>query len=105
MRIRRLWHVIFPSALSVFAGDLSGQGVPTVEGARVEVAPSIDGVLDEPVWALAPPLTDFVQFEPPPADLPVTLAALTMVEASGISTVPPSGGLDHPCGLRPMRRE
>ena len=41
----------------------------------------------------------------PPADLPVTLAALTMVEASGISTVPPAGGLDHPCGLRPMRRE
>ena len=28
------------------------------------MAPSIDGVLDEPVWALAPPLTDFVQFEP-----------------------------------------
>src|SRR5688572_12682195 len=37
---------------------------PVATARRVTETPTIDGLLDEPVWQLAAPLTDFVQADP-----------------------------------------
>ena len=50
---------------AVAAVPLSAQETNRVAHATfVETAPSIDGVVDDPVWELASPITDFIQAEP-----------------------------------------
>jgi hypothetical protein len=44
--------------------SLAGSNPKTAVAVRTPVPPSIDGVLDEPEWKLAKPITDFVQFLP-----------------------------------------
>src|SRR2546426_5355222 len=56
--------------LQVGSGDstalrhANGLVPPTVKGARIARPPTIDGRLDDPVWALAPPVTQFLQTDP-----------------------------------------
>jgi len=49
---------LFPSLVQ------AGGSPKTAVAFHTPVAPSIDGVLDEPEWKLATPITDFVQFLP-----------------------------------------
>jgi hypothetical protein len=42
----------------------AGSNPKTAVAVRTPVPPTIDGVLDEPEWKLAKPITDFVQFLP-----------------------------------------
>ncbi len=44
--------------------DGSGEGFPAVSATRVASPPLIDGVLDDPAWAEAPVLADFIQRVP-----------------------------------------
>src|SRR3989441_5625486 len=37
---------------------------PVVTAVRIDRPPTIDGRLDDPVWALAPPVTQFLQTDP-----------------------------------------
>ncbi len=56
--------------LQVASGDstalrhANGLVPPTVTAVRIDRAPTIDGRLDEPVWALAAPVTQFLQTDP-----------------------------------------
>jgi len=43
---------------------VDGRVAPTVTAVRVDRAPVVDGRLDDPDWALAPPITDLVQTDP-----------------------------------------
>jgi hypothetical protein len=56
-----------PGALTAQAQPVSQAAAPAVRSgvaARVDVGPTIDGRLDEAVWATAEPLGGFVQYEP-----------------------------------------
>src|SRR5213083_790641 len=44
--------------------SVDGRLAPTVTAVRVDRAPVVDGRLDDPDWALAPPITDLVQTDP-----------------------------------------
>ena len=47
------------------AGNPQGEVPPkSAEATRVETAPKLDGTLDDPLWRLAKPITDFRQKEP-----------------------------------------
>ncbi len=43
---------------------VSGNNPKKAVAVRTPVAPRIDGVLDEPEWKLATPITDFTQQDP-----------------------------------------
>ncbi|MDH3419334.1 MAG: carbohydrate binding family 9 domain-containing protein, partial [Gammaproteobacteria bacterium] len=51
---------------AVFAGGAAAQDAPakTIRAVRVDTPPVIDGLLDDPVWAQAEPISDFVQVRP-----------------------------------------
>src|SRR4029077_3325708 len=40
------------------------EGARTAEAVRVDRAPKLDGTLDDPLWQMARPITDFRQREP-----------------------------------------
>src|SRR5213083_262257 len=44
--------------------SVDGRLAPTVTAVRVDRAPVVDGRLDDPDWALAPPITGLVQTDP-----------------------------------------
>ena len=46
------------------AQNNSGAARKSIEAVRITSAPVIDGVLDDDVWALAKPITDFHQTRP-----------------------------------------
>ena len=49
----------------IAAGNPQGEIPPkSAEATRVETAPKLDGTLDDPLWRLAKPITDFRQKEP-----------------------------------------
>lgn len=58
MRIPTLLVLLLVSA------SVQAQQVPSTAAVRASAPPVVDGVLDDPSWAAAPALTDFVQFEP-----------------------------------------
>jgi len=49
---------------SAFAEHDDNDSVRTAEAGRLEGAPTLDGMLSEDVWEIAPPLADFVQADP-----------------------------------------
>jgi len=55
--------VVFLPALAL-AQNNSGASRKVIEAVRITTAPVIDGVLDDEVWALANPITDFHQTRP-----------------------------------------
>ena len=66
-----LWGVLLVAFLAPVTG--AAQTTPTRDelpalrsgtAVRVDASPTIDGVLDDAVWASAQPMTDFVQYEP-----------------------------------------
>ena len=55
----------FPPLLqNTFAQNNSGAANKVVRAVQVADAPVIDGILDEDIWALAEPITDFHQTRP-----------------------------------------
>ena len=57
------------AALATLGEQSKGQApvieaIRTVQATRVEVAPKLDGTLDDPLWQQAPPLDNFLQREP-----------------------------------------
>jgi len=59
--------VLFAAAIATEAAAQSPTGarsIPSGAATAVDVGPTIDGSLDDPMWALAEPLTNFVQYEP-----------------------------------------
>ncbi|PYV23068.1 MAG: hypothetical protein DMG24_14945, partial [Acidobacteria bacterium] len=47
-----------------FRGSVSGEGGKVAKASRVDHAPRLDGSLDDPLWQLANPISDFRQREP-----------------------------------------
>jgi hypothetical protein len=72
--MRRISSVLFlvllvPLIEPVTAQDDRGSTRPTARATRVEEAPRVDGdVLDDPVWKVVPPLTEFWQTSPDAGD-------------------------------------
>ncbi len=74
MRILVFGAVIFCCSLSAF----SQPGEFIISAKRAEMAPTIDGRLDEAVWDSAPAVSDFIQFVPNNGD-PASLKTVAKV--------------------------
>lgn len=81
MRKRRLfWSFTLILSTSLFAGD----DERAITARRTATAPQIDGLLNEPIWQLAPAATDFLQRDPyegQPATEPTEVRVLYDEEA------------------------
>src|SRR5437870_3767313 len=55
---------VIAAILLLQSGGVDSSEPPTVTAVRVDRAPVVDGRLDDPVWNLAPPVTDFRQTDP-----------------------------------------
>ncbi len=60
----RIAALAFVALVSLATSLLAGSNPKTARAARTPTPPLIDGFMNEPVWALAPAITDFVQSEP-----------------------------------------
>ena len=64
--VRRLWPVVLLlfAAPSVQAASVPAPPHPPIHAARASSEMRCDGILDEPAWAAAPPVTEFFQMTP-----------------------------------------
>src|SRR5207247_9701188 len=55
---------VIAAILLLQSGGVDSSEPPTITAVRVDRAPVVDGRLDDPVWNLAPAVTDFRQTDP-----------------------------------------